>query len=177
MARKAAAKRTTGRVGSTGQARAAARDRSAAFDKLTAYDKRNSVLLSLGRTYHGSVAAFEKLTGITAAKWRILFLIDSEPECTQKRLTDLIEVDPGSITRQVKRLEAEGYIRREDDPRDNRLTRIFLTARGRQYVDRKMQLRREFLQRMLVGIPAKDVEQLQATLKRIYLNVSDESPG
>jgi len=171
MARKAAAKKTTGGDRPAGGAKAAARDRS------TAFDKRNSVLLSLGRTYHGSVAAFEKLTGITAAKWRILFLIDSEPECTQKRLTDLIKVDPGSITRQVKRLEAEGYIRREDDPRDNRLTRIFLTARGRQYVDKKMQLRREFLQRMLVGIPEKDVELLQATLKRIYRNVAGDDRG
>lgn len=140
-------------------------------------DDGNSALASLGRAYHGSVVAFEKLAGITAAKWRILFIIDREPECTQKLLTDQIEVDPGSITRQVKRLEAEGYIRREDDPRDNRLTRIFLTARGRRYVDRKMELRREFLRRMLAGIPQKDVEQMQVTLTRIYDNVSRSAAG
>ena len=146
--------------------------RKTAGKKANRTDDGNSALASLGRAYHGSVVAFEKLAGITAAKWRILYIIDREPQCTQKLLTDQIEVDPGSITRQVKRLEAEGYIRREDDPRDNRLTRIFLTARGRRYVDRKMDLRREFLRRMLAGIPQKDVDQLQATLTRIYDNVS-----
>lgn len=151
--------------------------RKTAGKTATRADDGNSALASLGRAYHGSVAAFEKLAGITAAKWRILFIIDREPQCTQKMLTDQIEVDPGSITRQVKRLEAEGYIRREDDPRDNRLTRIFLTARGRRYVDRKMELRREFLRRMLAGIPPKEVERLQATLTRIHENVSRSSAG
>ena len=133
----------------------------------------NSALASLGRAYHGSVVAFEKLAGITAAKWRILFIINREPLCTQKMLTEEIQVDPGSIARQVKRLEEEGYIRREDGARDKRLNRIFLTARGRRFFERKMQLRLAFLGRMLAGIPQREVEQMQATLQRILDNVRD----
>lgn len=131
----------------------------------------NSALASLGRAYHGSVVAFEKFAEITAAKWRILFIINREPLCTQKMLTEEIQVDPGSITRQVKRLEVEGYIRREDGPRDKRLNRIFLTPRGRRFFDRKMRLRQAFLARMLAGIPQQDVERMQATLQRILDNV------
>ena len=135
--------------------------------------ERSSVLLNLGRTYHASVVAFEKHAGISSASWRILFLIDREPDCTQKRLIELIQVDPGSITRQVKQLEAQGLIRREADPGDNRRTRVFLTARGRTLVAKKMALRRTFLQKMLTGIPEAEVAVLLRTLDRICANLAE----
>ena len=134
-----------------------------------------AALVSLTRTYHRTINALEGHIGMTAARWRILYNVHAVADCTQKQLIELIEVDPGSITRQVKRLEAEGLIRREDDPRDNRLTRLFLTARGRQLVDRRLRQIDDFLQGMLRDLPDAEVRVLKSALDRIFHNLSTDS--
>ena len=52
---------------------------------------------------------------------------------TQNDLASAARVDASMITRLVKEMESEhGWIRRERDPEDNRLVRVYLTERGRE---------------------------------------------
>ena len=101
--------------------------------------------------------------------------IDTAAPVSSRALVDRhhLQVSTATIRNELARLEEEGYIRREDGARDKRLNRIFLTARGRRFFERKMQLRLAFLGRMLAGIPQREVEQMQATLQRILDNVRD----
>lgn len=130
----------------------------------------------IGKTYHVATAIFEKTTGVTAARWRLLFLIHRQKTCTQKFLITEIRVDPGSITRQLKVLEAEGLIQRESDPVDNRLTRVALSPKGNAFIKRIYDARKTFLERMLDGIPAKDLDTLTRVLERMANNLGDDRP-
>lgn len=130
----------------------------------------------LGKTYHTATAAFERSTNITAARWRLLFLIERQKACTQKFLIAQVRVDPGSITRQLKLLESEGLIHREDDPNDNRLTLVSLSLAGDKLVKEVYSKRAAFLERMLDGIPEKDVQVLIRSLERMAQNLGDTQP-
>lgn len=136
----------------------------------------NTVLQWLGKTYHIATTVFEKTTDVTAARWRLLFLIHRQKSCTQKFLITEIRVDPGSITRQLKTLEAEGLIHRESDPIDNRLTRVALSPQGAAYVEEIYVARQRFLERMVEGIPAEDVQTLTRVLEHIARNLGDDRP-
>lgn len=142
----------------------------------TAPHDHSTALQWLGKTYHAATTVFEKTTGVTASRWRLLFLIHREKTCTQKFLISEIRVDPGSITRQLKTLEAEGLIQRESDPSDNRLTRVALSPKGDAFVKHIYDARKTFIERMLHGIPKKDVETLTRVLERIAINLDDDHP-
>lgn len=137
---------------------------------------RTAIMLRLARAYHATVAAFEGHAGIAAPRWRLLYLVNQLGTCTQKQLIALIKVDPGSITRQIKQLDEDGYIVRASDPDDNRLTRVRLSATGQALVRRTMIKRREFLDRMLAGISPAQVEAFLETMTRIEKNL-DASEG
>lgn len=130
----------------------------------------------LGKAYHASTNNFEESTGVTAARWRLLFLIHRQKSCTQKALISEIRVDPGSITRQLKALEAEKLIVRTDDPADNRLTRVSLSPLGDKLVQGILEKRKRFLETMLKGIPAEDLKTCIQVLESISVNLGDERP-
>ncbi|MBP6852118.1 MAG: MarR family transcriptional regulator [Rhodoferax sp.] len=133
---------------------------------------RTAVLLLLARAYNTSTSAFELQTGISSARWRLLFLVQRLGTCTQKQLIALINVDAGAVTRQLTQLERDGLIARVDAAHDKRLTNVSLTAEGRALVRRIMKKRREFLERMLEGVPPDEVAVFLKTLEKIDRNLA-----
>jgi DNA-binding MarR family transcriptional regulator len=133
---------------------------------------RTAVLLLLARAYNTSTAAFELHTGISSPRWRLLFLVQRLGTCTQKQLIELINVDAGSVTRQLTQLERDGLIARVDAAHDKRLTNVSLTTEGRALVRRIMKKRSEFLERMLEGVPPDEVAVFLRTLETIDRNLA-----
>jgi DNA-binding MarR family transcriptional regulator len=135
-----------------------------------------TVLLRLGKAYNAATQAFEALTGVGAARWRLLYLVHRQPLVSQKTLIRQVRVDPGSITRQLSALERDGLVERSDDPQDSRLTRVRLTRAGQAEVRRVMRLREGFLQQMVRGLPPQDVAACLRVLEGVCENLGDVEP-
>ena len=56
-------------------------------------------------------------------------IADGRP-MSQRELADHIHITPPSVNVAVQKLEKLGYIRKEQDEKDQRMTRIHLTERG-----------------------------------------------
>lgn len=50
----------------------------------------------------------------------------------QQDFADRLGLDKAAVTRSLARLEEDGYVTRRADRKDARVTRVFLTARGRR---------------------------------------------
>ena len=135
-----------------------------------------TVFLRLGKAYNAATQAFEALTGVGAARWRLLYLVHAQPLVSQKQLIRQVRVDPASITRQLSALERDGLVERSDDPLDTRITRVRLTRAGQAEVRRVMRLREGFLQQMVRGLPPQDVAACLRVLEGICANLGDEEP-
>ena len=135
-----------------------------------------TVFLRLGKAYNAATQAFEALTGVGAARWRLLYLVHRQPLVSQKTLIRQVRVDPGSITRQLSALERDGLVERRDDPRDSRLTLVRLTRAGQAEVRRVMRLRARFLAQMVQGLPPRDVAACLRVLEGISRNLGDDEP-
>jgi DNA-binding MarR family transcriptional regulator len=133
---------------------------------------RTAVLLLLARAYNTSTCAFELHTGISSPRWRLLFLVHRLGTCTQKRLIEIINVDAGSVTRQLAQLERDGLVMRADAPHDKRLTEVSLTKQGRTLVKSTLTKRRAFLEHMLQGVSADEVAVFLKTLEQIDRNLT-----
>ena len=75
------------------------------------------------------------------------------------RLCDLAErlgIDSPAVTRKVQHLEHLGLVVRSPDPVDGRASRLALTAEGTGSIERLLEARRLWLDRLLADWPTRD---------------------
>lgn len=77
-------------------------------------------------------------------------------------------VTTGGLSLRLRRLEREGYLRRERDPDDQRMVYVELTDAGRELVDRAAAAHFENLSRMLDGLSPDEREDLARLLGRLF---------
>ncbi len=63
---------------------------------------------------------------------RILRILADAPQVSQKELTDMLGIEPGSMSEVLSKLEDKGLILREKDENDRRKMRISLTENGQK---------------------------------------------
>ncbi len=61
-----------------------------------------------------------------------LRLLSSRDGATQRELAHLLDVAPPTISKMLRALEQAGLVERRPDEDDRRLTRVYLTPRGRE---------------------------------------------
>ena len=126
---------------------------------------RVAILHQFGRTYRAFMSAFEGRVGHPMPRWRILLaLYEQAGESSQKKLVERLRIDPGALTRQLKSLEAMGWIARSMDERDNRITNVKLTAEGRAAIEASLPNRNAFLHDTMASLPDEAIEALSSAL-------------
>jgi DNA-binding MarR family transcriptional regulator len=73
----------------------------------------------------------EAQTGLSPSQLAALAAVERHGPLTLGALADLEQVAPPSVTRVVAKLEADGFLTRQPDPDDRRVTRVVVTPKGR----------------------------------------------
>jgi MarR family transcriptional regulator, transcriptional regulator for hemolysin len=110
--------------------------------------------------------------GLTRSQWWVLNYVFRHPGVTQSELAAILEVERATLGRLLDRLQAKGWVRREDDARDRRAWRVHLTATA-DPVMRKLRHQAFGLRRdALAGLSAAQREQFVDALLAIKANLS-----
>lgn len=72
----------------------------------------------------------DRKSGRHRGQKRILQILMHSPRISQKELTDRLNIEPGSMSEVLSKLEDKGLIRREKDVNDRRKMMITLTEEG-----------------------------------------------
>jgi DNA-binding MarR family transcriptional regulator len=70
--------------------------------------------------------------GLNVAQWRAVALLSLAPRSTFRELADYAWLDRGDLSRALRKLQADGLIRRMPHPGDKRSAYLSLTASGRK---------------------------------------------
>jgi DNA-binding MarR family transcriptional regulator len=139
---------------------------------------RVAILHQFGRTYRAFMSAFETRVGHPLPRWRILLALHEQAgESSQKRLVERLRVDPGALTRQLKSLEAIGWIARSMDERDNRVTNVKLTAIGQAAIEDSLPNRNTFLHDTMAALPDDVLAALSNALGLLEARIAEVSAG
>lgn len=69
---------------------------------------------------------------LTAGNYFYLLKIAANPGIMQREFSEVVHVNPSTITRAVNHLIDQGLVDKKSHPRDGRATRLFLTSNGEQ---------------------------------------------
>jgi len=92
---------------------------------------------------------------------------------TQSELAHSLHVAPATVTIALQRMERIGLIERRSDQRDQRVSRVFLTDRGRSLRASVEGNWSKLEEQMLVGFLSKEREVMREYLLRMRANLDD----
>jgi MarR family transcriptional regulator, transcriptional regulator for hemolysin len=111
--------------------------------------------------------------GLSAAQWRLLVRVVKDEGVPQARLAEILEIEPISVSRLLDRMEAGGWITRQQDASDRRVRMIFPTDKSRSVFVAIKSVAGDVYEEALAGLSADERRMLIGGLGRIVENLSD----
>jgi MarR family transcriptional regulator, organic hydroperoxide resistance regulator len=111
------------------------------------------------------VAAYKPVLeglGLTHPQYLVMLALWQHAPLSVRELSRLLQLDPGTLSPLLKRLEAAGYLRRERDAADERSLAVTLTASGEALRARAEQIPPTIVERL--GMPIEELRRLHTML-------------
>ena len=103
--------------------------------------------------------------GLTHPQYLVMLALWQHAPLSVRRLSELLQLDPGTLSPLLKRLETIGYLRRARDPQDERSLAITLTERGRALRSEAEKIPPAVVARL--GMPIEELRVVHEALTRV----------
>ncbi|UUZ86145.1 MarR family winged helix-turn-helix transcriptional regulator [Paenibacillus sp. P26] len=111
---------------------------------------------------------------IGSGQYIFLMAIAFQRPITQKALSEKLLIDKTTTAKAISKLEAEGYVRREADPADNRYHLLYLTDSGRDVVPKVQEALARVKNKTRQGITDEQYDLLLSLLKIVLHNLTKQ---
>jgi DNA-binding MarR family transcriptional regulator len=111
---------------------------------------------------------------IGSGQYIFLIAIAFRQPITQKALSEQLLIDKTTTAKAIAKLEAEGYVRREADPADNRYQLLYLTPSGHEVVPKVQEALARVKNKTRKGINDQEYDLLLGLLKTVLHNLTDQ---
>jgi len=111
--------------------------------------------------------------GLAGSKWKIIVVLSLREGITQKHIADMAFVEAPTLVPVIDKMEKDGYLTRQSDPKDRRNNLIFMTKKSRDIVDPIIDCILEIRNMGLNKISKKDMEIAKKVLEQIMSNTED----
>jgi DNA-binding MarR family transcriptional regulator len=126
------------------------------------------VCFALAVTNRAVLAVYRPLLeplGLTHPQYLVMLALWQYGPLSVKDLSGHLQLDPGTLSPLLKRLEAAGLLRRERDAKDQRNLALALTDKGRALRAEAEKIPAGIVDRL--GMPIEDLMALQGALTRV----------
>lgn len=112
--------------------------------------------------------------GLTHPQYLVMLALWQHAPLSVKRLSELLQLDPGTLSPLLKRLEAAALIERRRNAADERHLAVELTATGRALRERALQVPPAVIDRL--GMSIEELQALHGALTRV-IDAAAPSPA
>jgi MarR family transcriptional regulator for hemolysin len=135
------------------------------------YQNFGFLLKDVSRLYTRRFEDRAHALALTLPQCKALAYLAKNEGVSQKRLAELIDVDPMSLVRILDRMQADGWVERRSDPEDRRARSLCLTEKAKPLVQEIWRLAAETRAETLHGLAEEEREALMSLLERIHANL------
>jgi DNA-binding MarR family transcriptional regulator len=112
-----------------------------------------------------------KSIGLTRSQWWVLVHLYRRDGLVQAELAEILEIERPTLGRLLDRLENKGWLRRQADPKDRRVKRVYLTDEVKPAMKSLRRIAADLRQQVLEGLNKDEREQLVDTLIHMKTNL------
>jgi DNA-binding MarR family transcriptional regulator len=112
--------------------------------------------------------------GLTYPQYLVMLVLWETDGVTVKELGERLFLDSGTLTPLLKRLEAQGMVKRERSTEDARSVRVHLTSPGRALRRRAVSVPEAMVCKM--GLSLEELSRLRGDVQRLFEALSKSKP-
>ena len=112
--------------------------------------------------------------GLTHPQYLVLLALWQQTPLSVKDLSSRLQLDPGTLSPLLKRLEAAGLLTRQRSAQDERHLAVTLTDRGRALREEALQIPPAVVRRL--GMSEPELRELHAHLTAVIAAAAPEEP-
>jgi DNA-binding MarR family transcriptional regulator len=127
------------------------------------------LLAQICRMHHGRARELLHGIGLYRGQPPVLDILHDEEGLTHTELATRLQVVPATVTKMLQRMEKAGFVVRQPDPEDQRVSRVYLTDAGRE-IRAEMRAR---LDRLAEDTLAEFTVKERALLRLLLLQVHE----
>lgn len=120
------------------------------------------------RLYHHQMHKSLHKIGLYKGQPFILFVLNDQDGITQKELAQKIKIEPASVSVIIRRMEKAGLVERRKDLKDLRISRVYLTKKSRDILEKVEEEMRVVQQKCFQGF----IPEEKLLLRRFFIQMS-----
>ena len=132
----------------------------------------NYQLIHLFREHRQQAEEALSQLGLHVSQELVLFVLWREEGLSQSELAARLSVEPPTLTKAVQRMERAGLLIRRADAQDTRVTRVYLTEKGRELHAPALKVWQDLETRTLRGMTEIEKALLRRLLQQAVSNLS-----
>jgi DNA-binding MarR family transcriptional regulator len=129
------------------------------------------LLIQISRRLHKRAVNDLNALGLYAGQEKFLQFLWEQDGLTQSQIAEQVCVEHATVTQVLERLERVGLIQRCRDEKDGRISRVYLTEKGRALAEPVQRLWSEWEAQALVGFTLEEKLLLRRFLLQIQENL------
>jgi MarR family transcriptional regulator, transcriptional regulator for hemolysin len=127
----------------------------------------------VSRAFDDALAA----EGGSLPTWLILLNLKTRSVASQRELAEAVGIREATLTHHLTAMETAGLVTRRRDSSNRRIQLVELTASGENAFLRMRGTAMSFDQRLRAGIAAEQIDELEAILRQLAVNVGAGGTG
>jgi DNA-binding MarR family transcriptional regulator len=89
------------------------------------------LLAQVSRLHHHRAHELLEKFGLYRGQPPVLFALQEQDGLTHSELAERLGIAPATTTKMIQRMEKAGFVKRQSDAKDQRVSRVYLTKAGR----------------------------------------------
>lgn len=138
------------------------------FKKMAEHYAAADINEKLAVNIRGLGRMMRSMHGGRSGQRRILSILNGEGGITQRELTARLDIQPGSASEIISKLENAGLIVREQNSDDRRTADISLTEEGRRQAAEDIEQKKQRREEMFSCLTEEEKRDLLTLLEKIY---------
>ena len=130
----------------------------------------------IARLFHAKMRSFESDSMMTQDSVRLILReLGHADGCSQLDLVKKTHLKPPTVSVTLRKLEEEGLVKREADPMDLRVTRVYLSEKGQAHHQTVRERLCSVDEMLMQGFDEEETRQLLQFLARMRNNILSEN--
>ena len=136
------------------------------FDSLKLGNQLCFAVYSAAHAFNAAYKPFLEPLGLTYPQYLVLMVLWEEDGLMVREIGERLNLDSGTLTPMLKRLEAAGFVTRKRDAKDERQVRIQLTQKARDARPTALEARRAVV--CALGDSEEEIQKLKRAVDQLH---------
>jgi DNA-binding MarR family transcriptional regulator len=140
------------------------------------YRELGKLIFGIGRLHSTRADQLMDQIGLYRSQGMLLKFLARFDGQTHSEIAEKLEISPAAVTKVIKRLEEQHYLKRQPDPKDERVSRVFIQPEGQKKIEEIHRIFQELDSTTFQDFSEEELEQLHGYMLRMQANLQGNSP-